>query len=434
MDLLSRKGEVQKQLARDVLQLSDCSLYQDVTLICSDGSLKLNSFLLAAVFPVFRDILVEVAHYEEEMAISLPSVVSDEIKNFFDELLKEELFYVGDSIKFLFLTSSKPISVNKSPDFNKKINVKEEDENDAKIEIFETEEKVNCDLEGNLKSRKTALYHNRNYNKHLWKEEAVEQQSSYIQEDEEVDFSELDPLCDDIKLDNDNDAPNPKKASKFKKIKPNSPPKQTQHEKAEQQRYSCDICGHTFKKKVNLQRHKSSRCMAATVECDKCNKKFKQYTFSQHKCFWVVPPEKKVCTICGKGVFNLKQHIEQVHENKPVQCPICGKSFKGKVNLTIHLVSHEEKQCCPICGINVRSIKAHIKTVHTSDDKKRFPCQDCEKGFINESYLQKHRINVHLKTYPYHCRYGCDAKYNDTSNRNSHEKKKHGGLFKKSNI
>ena len=151
--LVSRKGEAQKQLARDVLELSDCSLYQDVTLICSDGSLKLNSFLLAAVFPVFRDILVEVAHYEEEMAISLPSVVSDEIKNFFDELLKEELFYVGDSIKFLFLTSSKPISVNKSPDFNKKINVKEEDENDAKIEIFETEEKVNCDLEENLKPR-----------------------------------------------------------------------------------------------------------------------------------------------------------------------------------------------------------------------------------------------------------------------------------------
>ena len=26
-------------------------------------------------------------------------------------------------------------------------------------------------------------------------------------------------------------------------------------------------------------------------------------------------------------------------------------------------------------------------------------------------------------------RYGCDIGYNDVSNRNSHEKKKHGGLF-----
>ena len=409
--LLSRKGEVQKQLARDVLQLSDCSLYQDVSLLCSDGSLKMNSFLLAAVFPVFRDILGKVAHYDEEMVISLPDVVRDEIQNFFDKLLKEELVYNGDSMKFLFLTMSKPIGVNKSPDFNKNIKVEEKVENEAKKEFNETEEK----------------------DKHLWKEETEEQRSSdgsYIQEDEEVDFSELDPLCDDIKLINDTDAPNPKKGIKFKKIKPI--PKQIQ-EKLEKQSYICDNCDFTTHTEYNLKRHKKKH-FQVMVKCDKCNKKFKQFTFSKHKCFREVPPTKEVCTFCGKMFVNLKQHVIQIHENLMIQCSLCGKSFKSNKCLLSHMITHEEKKACPICGIKVRSIEDHIKTIHTSDDKKQFQCQDCEKAFINDWCLQKHRINVHLKTYPYHCRYGCDAKYNDISNRNSHEKKKHGGLFPKSNI
>ena len=81
------------------------------------------------------------------------------------------------------------------------------------------------------------------------------------------------------------------------------------------------------------------------------------------------------------------------------------------------------------CGINVRNVKDHIKAVHTEDDKKPFQCQDCGKGFIKDDQLQRHRINIHLKTYPYHCRYGCDVRYNDASNRRQHEKKKHGKLF-----
>ena len=38
-------------------------------------------------------------------------------------------------------------------------------------------------------------------------------------------------------------------------------------------------------------------------------------------------------------------------------------------------------------------------------------------------------MNVHIRSRPYNCRYGCNMAYNDVSNRNSHEKKKHGGLF-----
>ena len=48
---------------------------------------------------------------------------------------------------------------------------------------------------------------------------------------------------------------------------------------------------------------------------------------------------------------------------------------------------------------------------------------------MEEKQLEIHRMNVHLKLRPHKCRYGCDISYNDTSNRNAHEKKTHGKLF-----
>ena len=199
---------------------------------------------------------------------------------------------------------------------------------------------------------------------------------------------------------------------------------------------SCELCG----KQMyigNLKRHVETMHHKRYIDCEKCKESYPYYSKHLHKCYKKEesPKEKEICTLCGKMVVNLNGHIRQVHnaEEKMIQCPICGKSIRES-NHKSHMISHEEKKACPICGINVRKIEEHIKHVHTPDEEKKYHCQDCGKGFMRDSCLQKHRINVHLKTYPYQCRYGCDAKYNDTSNRNSHEKKKHGGLFQKSNV
>ena len=91
--------------------------------------------------------------------------------------------------------------------------------------------------------------------------------------------------------------------------------------------------------------------------------------------------------------------------------------------------SHKEKTPCPECNTLVKNLDEHIKNVHTSDEDKKFQCQDCGKGFIKSYHLENHRMSVHLKQKPHQCRYGCDIAYNDRSNRNAHEKKKHGKLF-----
>ena len=74
-----------------------------------------------------------------------------------------------------------------------------------------------------------------------------------------------------------------------------------------------------------------------------------------------------------------------------------------------------------------------MKTVHLDESMKPFQCEDCGKGFRDNACLDKQKINVHIKTQPYKCRYGCENKYNDTSNRYAHERRRHGGVYVKSN-
>ena len=91
--------------------------------------------------------------------------------------------------------------------------------------------------------------------------------------------------------------------------------------------------------------------------------------------------------------------------------------------------THEEGKPCPECGVKVKHLNLHMRVAHTPDELKRFQCQDCGKGFDSKSDTESHRMNVHLKLRPYNCRYGCDISYNDTSNRNAHERKTHGKIF-----
>ena len=603
-DPLSRKWMVQKQvqvrvpnLVHEVLKLSDSSLYQDVTLLCSDGKLKMSSFLLATVFPVFRDVLVKVSHFEEEVVISLPDIAGEKIKKFLNDLLIGEIKIVfGEALKFLlqnqpdvetvkdielqsqgiedaevdfaeldplddYNSSDKGIQLEAPNDgLNTKVKNRVDVEDQESVEDLDerinqsfsrkhgylschhcphtiqfnsyigleamkkhvekhinAQEKkyVKCPECSRMYASKDSLrhhqrrVHNINSTKEKDTEEEIEEHMKKKDSDEEVVFDDLDPLLsEDVGENNEDNSGSSKirkknfqcnfaectyrtSCSKYLKrhlkrhadgrsipypqgIKEDkqkcivedcqfmapsirsinlrlhlesqhsdvSPACQKcgkdfpsfkellghmyQHEIA----VSCEICGKTVSS-VNLKRHLETHSSEDSIECDKCKRFLRPNTFSKHKCFREQEPPKVVCTICGILVVNLKGHVKNVHNSdaKKVQCPICGKSFKGKLHIKIHMVSHEEKQACPICGINVRNVKDHIKAVHTEDDKKPFQCQDCGKGFIKDDQLQRHRINIHLKTYPYHCRYGCDVRYNDASNRRQHEKKKHGKLF-----
>merc|ERR1719458_1829566 len=87
--------------------------------------------------------------------------------------------------------------------------------------------------------------------------------------------------------------------------------------------------------------------------------------------------------------------------------------------------AHTEKATCTICGKQVRALKDHMASVHTSDSEKQFHCEHCGKGFGNQRSLNDH-MNIHLDIRPYACREGCGLSYNDSANRDQHERRVHG--------
>ena len=168
--------------------------------------------------------------------------------------------------------------------------------------------------------------------------------------------------------------------------------------------------------------------------CELCGEWKSGNSFMRHACFDKRP--SKICTICGGMFKNLTQHMRNNHEKvieKRIKCDICGCSVPESgfsKHMTKFHDGNRETQVCPHCGKKVFRLENHIRTTHTADDKKKIQCPDCAKGFINDYFYQKHRISVHEKTYPFSCRYeNCEAKYNDSSNRNCHERKKHGAVY-----
>ena len=246
------------------------------------------------------------------------------------------------------------------------------------------------------------------------------------------------------------------------------------------QKLPCDQCGKTFKGPMNLRYHKlrthegqaqkdsfstmtkgqmgamnDKLCQCGIIfsnlqekvkhfkivhngyqECPKCHKVVKDTSELRHNCapFKKPPPEICVCKICGKqfvGSGGLFYHMNKEHNAQECSCDKCGKRFDNKMSLQSHIRRHCMKEAvqCNLCGVMVRHMRAHMHAVHTRDEDKRHCCEFCGKGFLEKRAVEKHKMNVHLKLRPHRCRYGCDIGYNDTSNRNAHEKKIHGGLF-----
>jgi len=109
---------------------------------------------------------------------------------------------------------------------------------------------------------------------------------------------------------------------------------------------------------------------------------------------------------CGI-LSNCQQNMEKIKARRTkVPCEQCGKEIRIS-SMGLHLARHASpKATCSMCGKQI---------------------QIAVTSWLNN----QHRINVHLRNRPFLCRYGCDFRYNDSSNRNSHERKKHGGLFNK---
>lgn len=106
-----------------------------------------------------------------------------------------------------------------------------------------------------------------------------------------------------------------------------------------------------------------------------------------------------VCTYCGKGfnqLYNLKQHTNGHTGQKPFKCTMCDKAFGRKTNLVAHTRVHtgEKPFKCPIDGCDRAymfeiDLKRHKYSVHGIYTKKHI-CPICSKVYSENKLLKKH--------------------------------------------
>lgn len=114
------------------------------------------------------------------------------------------------------------------------------------------------------------------------------------------------------------------------------------------------------------------------------------------------------CKICGFIAINnwrLKIHMFRHTNEKPFNCPKCGRPFKNKVHLRNHLRNFhsavERGLPCPHCGKARRRVDSHIQRQHPETlpgyQKREYECYVCHKICISEPVLQSHMNGSHIR-------------------------------------
>ncbi|KAM6451277.1 uncharacterized protein PHA67_017996 isoform 1-T2 [Liasis olivaceus] len=120
---------------------------------------------------------------------------------------------------------------------------------------------------------------------------------------------------------------------------------------------------------------------------------------------------------CGvaKGKKNIPVVQEDQKGEKIFACPVCGKEFNQKSNLTRHHKIHttEGPYKCPKCGESFRMNRQLVRhqRMHLSDP---FKCTECGKSFSRRSNLIRHQ-KIHTREAPYQCP-ECEKTFNQKTN------------------
>ena len=146
-------------------------------------------------------------------------------------------------------------------------------------------------------------------------------------------------------------------------------PKLKKVKKSDDKQVPCDICSKLYKNHTSMYSHKSrAHGDHKRIACHLCDKTFlKQSALEDHLASAHGKSKKHHCDLCSKDFATSKmfyQHQKKVHEEKPIQCQLCGQFLRKGY------------------------MKKHIKTVH--EKIKDAQCDLCNKTFCDAQYLQTH--------------------------------------------
>ena len=404
-------------LKHDMLSdlLDECRLKQNLSIRCRDEKFVCNSFLFASIFPGLGRIVDSPNIQEEDLVIFIPDICVRDLRSVFNGIYNKQNITLKQNLNLQFLLNweretAKDPSEKIKDDLQETIkreNNDGSDEIEPNVELFEPI----SDINETVQEEKPVLIS-------LKKKRKIRKPIDYKYEDN-TDLLEEVSLQHHVKWAHEGIRRNNRMSPKMI---------------AAQCDKECN-CGIDFKMvKEKVAHYKIVHL--GYEECPKCKKLVKSLGDKFHICEPIKRQkqnkvESVVCEDCGKEIHGgrVTYHMKKYHEIVECSCDKCGKKFSNTMSLKDHTRECMKTEQCNLCGAVVRRISYHMKNVHTAEKDKPFVCNICGKGFFQKGKLENHKMNNHLKLRPHRCRYGCDIGYNDTSNRNAHEKKKHGGLF-----
>uniref|UniRef100_A0A3Q3IUB8 BCL6A transcription repressor b n=1 Tax=Monopterus albus TaxID=43700 RepID=A0A3Q3IUB8_MONAL len=165
--------------------------------------------------------------------------------------------------------------------------------------------------------------------------------------------------------------------------------------------------------------------------CNGCDSKFREEDSLKDHMVQVHSDKPYKCDCC-QAAFRYKGNLashKTVHTGaKPYHCNICGAQFNRPANLKTHTRIHsgEKPYKCETCGsrfVQVAHLRAHV-LIHTGE--KPYPCEICGTHFRHLQTLKSH-MRIHTGEKPYHCEQ-CDLHFRHKSQLRLHLRQKHGAV------
>lgn len=125
-------------------------------------------------------------------------------------------------------------------------------------------------------------------------------------------------------------------------------------------------------------------------------------------------PQLHNCEAC-QATFEKKSELfahVKIHGKARYPCKLCERSFPRRIRLVEHMFSHKAEPSffctlCPSGFKNQTNLQRHVKNVHLK--LKPYACEECDKQFAQKVQLQQH-ASVHLEQANIPCEL-CDMKF-----------------------